>query len=77
MPGASVGVRSSAGILLNLIADSGSRLLRSAVDSILASYHAPTIRTAIRVSLLLVRVCGTFCHRTCDETVAANYLSKN
>jgi len=28
----------------------------------LALYHAPTIRTATRVSLLLVRVCETVCH---------------
>jgi len=43
----------------------------------LASYHAPTVRTATRVSLPLVYVCGTVCHRTYDETLAADYLSDN
>jgi len=43
----------------------------------LASYQAPTIRTATRVSLLLVRVCRTVRHRTYDETLAAVDLSEN
>jgi len=43
----------------------------------LASYHAPTIRTATRVSQLLVRVCGTVCRRTHDETLATDCLGDN
>jgi len=38
----------------------------------LVSYHTPTICTATRVSLLLVRECGTVCHCTYDETLATD-----
>jgi len=42
-----------------------------------ASYHAATIWIVTRVSLPLIRVCGTVCHRTYDETLATDDLSKN
>jgi len=61
---------------INLGANSGRRLLRSAVDRTCV-VHAPTIRTATRVSLLLVRVCETVCHRTYDETFATDNLSEH
>jgi len=57
------------------VADCGRSLLRSAADR-LASYHAATICLATRVSTLLVRVCGTVCHWTYDETLATDYLSE-
>jgi len=56
---------------INLVADSGRRLLRSAVDRTCV-YHTPTICSATRVSLLLVRMCGTVCHQTYDETLATD-----
>jgi len=43
----------------------------------LASFHTPAILTVTRVSLLLVRVCGTVCNRTHDKTLATDYLSKD
>jgi len=46
---------------INLVADSGHRVLRSAVTG-LASYHTPTIHTATWVPLLLVHMCGSLCH---------------
>jgi len=59
---------------INLVADSGRRLLRSAVDRTCVVPHT-TIRMATRVSLLLVHVCETVCHGTYNETLAMDYLS--
>jgi len=57
---------------INIVADSGHRILRS------ASYHIPTIHTVTRVSLLLVCMCGTVCHHTThNHALATDYISKN
>jgi len=74
MPGASVVVR------LYLTDDINQTVAVAFSDQQLtglASYHTPTIRTATRVSLLLVRVCGTICHQTYDETLATDNLSEH
>jgi len=60
---------------INLVADSGRRFLRSAVDRTCVVPHT-TIRTATRVSLLLVCMCGTVCHRTYYKTLTTGYSSE-
>jgi len=80
MPRASVVVRSSAGIYPpdNITVSLTAAVAFSDQQSTgLASYHAPTLCMATRISLLLVRACGTVCHRIYDETLATDYSGEN